>query len=386
MEERFKAEVTPVEIASSSNGSGRYTFRGVASTIGNVDRMRRVFLPGAWGAKKIKVPLLYNHQDDDPENILGSSVLTPKGDKLVHESSLNPRAPRAALIQSLIEDGDIPSTSISWVSDDQYFGWSHLQRDNPQKAKEAASLGIPKAEDVTYFARAVLAENSVVIVPANDRALIGAASLLGAERGMVESMREVAALGVKGREVAVGARNSTGDQRLIQTAHDALRDLGATCSLPPGAEFPEDEPASEEKTPPEGIKGGWGKEMVDASADDAVVEQAAQWTTSFINDLPDSSFLYIEDGGKKDADGRTTPRSLRHFPYKDASGKVDLPHLRNALARIPQSSLPASVKQDIQAKAERIAKQNGVGDGNQSAVPTEFEALGQELAELATRF
>ena len=26
---------------------------------------------------------------------------------------------------------------------------------------------------------------------------------------------------------------------------------------------------------------------------------------------------------------------MRHLPYKDASGKVDLPHLRNAIARAP---------------------------------------------------
>jgi hypothetical protein len=133
------------------------------------------------------------------------------------------------------------------------------------------------------------------------------------------------------------------------------------------------------------VKGGWGQHMVDASADETVVEQAAQWTTGFINDLPDASFLYIEDGGQKDGEGRTTPRSLRHFPYKDASGKVDLPHLRNALARIPQSSLPSSVKADVQAKAERIAKSNGVGDGNQSGLPADLETLDQELAELATR-
>ena len=62
----------------------------------------------------------------------------------------------------------------------------------------------------------------------------------------------------------------------------------------------------------------------------------AKWDTAFMNDLPDSSFAVIMPGGEKDADGKTTPRSLRKLPYKDASGKVDLPHLRNALARLPQ--------------------------------------------------
>src|SRR5262249_25575276 len=92
-------------------------------------------------------------------------------------------------------------------------------------------------------------------------------------------------------------------------------------------------------------------------------ETKAMWSTAMMNDLPDSSFLYVEDGGKKDSEGKTTPRSLRHFPYKDANGKVDLPHLRNALARIPQSSLSADVKARAIAKAQSIAKANGIDTG-----------------------
>lgn len=83
-------------------------------------------------------------------------------------------------------------------------------------------------------------------------------------------------------------------------------------------------------------------------------ETRAQWTAAYINNLPDSAFLHIEDGGDKDAEGKTSPRSLRHFPYKDASGNIDLPHLRNALARIPQSGLPQQAKDAATAKAERI--------------------------------
>ncbi|RLB79582.1 MAG: hypothetical protein DRH17_13565, partial [Deltaproteobacteria bacterium] len=84
--------------------------------------------------------------------------------------------------------------------------------------------------------------------------------------------------------------------------------------------------------------------------------KAARWTTRYKNDLPDSAFLYIEPGGKKDKEGKTVPRSKRHFPYKDANGKIDLPHLRNALARIPQSNLPEDVKKRLMEKARRILK------------------------------
>jgi hypothetical protein len=61
-----------------------------------------------------------------------------------------------------------------------------------------------------------------------------------------------------------------------------------------------------------------------------------KWTAAFINDLPDSSFAVIENGGSQDEDGKTIPRNFRHLPFKDASGKVDLPHLRNALVRMNQ--------------------------------------------------
>jgi len=84
----------------------------------------------------------------------------------------------------------------------------------------------------------------------------------------------------------------------------------------------------------------------------------ATWTGT--GDLPDSSFLFIEPGGKKDASGKTEPRSLRHLPYKDASGKVDLPHVRNAIARASQIKLkdgshisPEKAKQ-LQERAQRI--------------------------------
>jgi len=82
----------------------------------------------------------------------------------------------------------------------------------------------------------------------------------------------------------------------------------------------------------------------------------AVWSRAYINDLPDSAFLYVESGGKKVGEGKTAPRSLRHFPYKDATGKVDLPHLRNAIARIPQSKFGLSDKQisDLQNKARKI--------------------------------
>ena len=63
----------------------------------------------------------------------------------------------------------------------------------------------------------------------------------------------------------------------------------------------------------------------------------AEWTAAYISDLPDSAFACIDAGGEKDDEGKTVPRSLRHYPHHDAQGDVDLPHLRAARKRVAQS-------------------------------------------------
>jgi len=86
----------------------------------------------------------------------------------------------------------------------------------------------------------------------------------------------------------------------------------------------------------------------------------AVWTRAYINDLPDSSFAYIEPGGRKDDEGKTVPRSLRHLPYKDAEGNIDKAHVRNALARLPQTDIPAHAKAAARRKLVAAAKKVGV--------------------------
>lgn len=117
---------------------------------------------------------------------------------------------------------------------------------------------------------------------------------------------------------------------------------------------------------------GEGGKMAD---DEAYVEAAteavkATWSASMVNDLPDSCFLWIEPGAEKDESGKTVPRSKRHFPVKGADGAVDMPHLRNAIARIPQSTAPGltdAMKRNLQAKARRMLDAHGGGgDGKQA--------------------
>ena len=99
----------------------------------------------------------------------------------------------------------------------------------------------------------------------------------------------------------------------------------------------------------------------------------AVWSTAEIDDLPDSAFAVIEPGGSKDSEGKTIPRSLRHLPYKDKNGNVDLPHLRNALARLPFTQIPESLKAVARKKLEEAAKDHGVGS----------EAMGEQEAKEA---
>lgn len=93
--------------------------------------------------------------------------------------------------------------------------------------------------------------------------------------------------------------------------------------------------------------------------DEMDLEEAAKWTRAYINSLPDSAFIYIEPGYKAGLDKRA-----RHLPYKDDTGKIDLPHLRNALARCNQitptlGKVKASqMRKTACAKAQRLAKKH----------------------------
>lgn len=74
----------------------------------------------------------------------------------------------------------------------------------------------------------------------------------------------------------------------------------------------------------------------------------AEMSAADINDLPDSAFAYIEPGGTKDQQGKTVPRSLRHFPIHDAA------HVRNALARAPQSPFGEKAMPAIKKAAKKF--------------------------------
>ena len=102
-----------------------------------------------------------------------------------------------------------------------------------------------------------------------------------------------------------------------------------------------------------------GPKLVSPSSSDLLAAVLAvlhknEWSTSYINNLQDTSFLYIEPGGTRDEEGKTKPRALRHFPYRDKSGAVDEAHLRNAIAQAPKASLARDVIDRVQDKGRKL--------------------------------
>jgi HK97 family phage prohead protease len=85
------------------------------------------------------------------------------------------------------------------------------------------------------------------------------------------------------------------------------------------------------------------------------------------------------------------PRDLRFFPVRDATGKIDLPHVRNALARISQATqLTPAQREQAMTKAKALAKTTTVsgdagtyagsaGSGRSATAPGE-ELLAPSLA------
>lgn len=89
---------------------------------------------------------------------------------------------------------------------------------------------------------------------------------------------------------------------------------------------------------------------------DAEAERLDGWTQTFVDELPDAAFAIVLPGGQLDASGRTVPRSFRLYPHHGPGvtdpaedGSVDLPSLREQLARISYTSLDAD--QRIAAEA-----------------------------------
>lgn len=75
----------------------------------------------------------------------------------------------------------------------------------------------------------------------------------------------------------------------------------------------------------------------------------AEWTSAYVGDLPPSAFACPEQ---------------RKYPHHDASGKLDLPHLRAALSRIgdPNNEQCGKAHLEAHAKAEGLGERKAMTD------------------------
>jgi hypothetical protein len=106
----------------------------------------------------------------------------------------------------------------------------------------------------------------------------------------------------------------------------------------------------------------------------------AEWDTEYINKLPDEAFAYIESGGEKDEQGKTTPRSLRHLPFKNAQGNLDHDHVVAALQRLDQTEISAEAKAEAKKKLCAAAKELDIAS-DVCGLTDQSEALRKKLAE-----
>lgn len=119
------------------------------------------------------------------------------------------------------------------------------------------------------------------------------------------------------------------------------------------AETPKVEEVAKVETPVETPKVEEAKVEDEFDASELEIVEGAKWTKKFINSLPNSSFAVIEPAYKEE---KTDNKNCRHLPFKDADGKIDLPHYRNALARANQIKAVTDSISDEELRKQAMAE------------------------------
>lgn len=92
--------------------------------------------------------------------------------------------------------------------------------------------------------------------------------------------------------------------------------------------------------------------------------RVSEWPAEYVNGLPDSAFLAVMSGGKKDPTGRTAPRDLRKFPVRDMDRQFDATQLRSAISCAPKAKgMDAGAIAGVLRKAREILKRMGERGG-----------------------
>lgn len=93
-----------------------------------------------------------------------------------------------------------------------------------------------------------------------------------------------------------------------------------------------------------------------------------KWSTAYVDSLPDSAFAFVASDGS------------RHLPYKNADGRVDLPHVRDALSRLNEvDNMSASERSAVKDKLQGSLKASDSDDDVMSYVSAIKAADGEQL-------
>jgi hypothetical protein len=107
--------------------------------------------------------------------------------------------------------------------------------------------------------------------------------------------------------------------------------------------------------------------------------EKADMSAAALNNLPDSAFAVVEPGGKKDASGKTVPRSLRHYAIHDKA------HASNALGRAGAQINSGDadgkrIARDALPKIRAAAKRFGVDVSKAEQAAPETNEVSKDMA------
>lgn len=106
----------------------------------------------------------------------------------------------------------------------------------------------------------------------------------------------------------------------------------------------------------------------------AIAAKADLWSPAYIEELPDSSFLYIKEGTDVNS-GDTAFNKTRLFPIKDATGMIDISRLEEVINSIENTGIPESDKEGVRNQI------NSIKNRIESGESLYYISFGEELPE-----
>lgn len=391
-----------IEMRAKPNGTGgtAFTWEGYATVYDapfdmwdqNGEPFTETVAPGAarrsLSNPNLDVPFLIGHNDAGiPLARTKSNTMTLSEDPhgvLSYVPSMDGRREEVRALASAVERGDLDEMSLAFVCTRQ--SWD---RDYEQRTVLEMELHRGDVCAVTHGANSATAGammNAVEQLAYRRPAAIGGPVLLGRERRMPTQPYSA----------------HDGEDNTCPQCHSVNDDAASFCDQCGTAMQPQSLMSNMQ-----GVEdmiqrctscGGWcsadakycgqcGSNLAGSGASmfwsaGRPLEQRAQLSTKAINDLPDSAFALIEAGGKKDSEGKTTPRSLRHYPVQD-KGHADDAAAR-AAAELGEGGDAAAIAKKALPAIHAAQKKFGTGEKNADGRQLERRASAAEDIDTAS--